>query len=342
MKVLLTGGGSAGHVTPNLSIIEQLEDQGHTCSYIGSYKGIEKEMLKANFPELKYYSICSGKLRRYFSLQNFIDPLFIIIGLFQSVCILLFSRPNLVFSKGGFVSAPVIIAAYILRIPTAIHESDTSPGLATKITSKFAKQIFVSNPDALPFFSSRNKKVTLVDLPIRKFLQVPKSINKTSKKRLLVMGGSLGAKTLNNFILDNFQELTKQFYITHLTGKDHYRSMPNSSENYQKFDFVNQELADIYSKTDIALCRAGATTLNELKHLEIPAVLVPLPTSQSRGEQLTNAQQYSQAHPAEIIPDEKLSLPNFLVAVERVENKKFSKVDKKSSIVTYLLDSSAL
>lgn len=334
-KILLTGGGSAGHVTPNLSLIESFQDRGDTCVYIGSYKGIEREMITS----IKYHPICSGKLRRYFSLKNFIDPIFIILGFFQSILILLKERPDIVFSKGGFIAPPVLLAAKLLRIPSYIHESDSSPGLATKLTAPLANQIFVSDKKSKDALPKKYKNIQIVDLPIQKSLhkgdKSKVNFKDNSKQTLLVMGGSLGAKSINDFISDNFDTLTNQWNILHLTGTEDFNSMPQNSDSYKKYSFITEGLADLYAKADFILARAGATSLKEFKALQKECILIPLPKSQSRGEQIQNSYDFAKKYPAEVILDENLNIENFNLALSSIKGS-YPPEDKSNSILNFI------
>ncbi len=336
-KILLTGGGSAGHVTPNLSLISHFNDKGYSCVYIGSYSGIERQMTKG---KVKYHPIFSGKWRRYFSLKNLIDPFFIVLGFFQSLLIILKEKPNIVFSKGGFIAPPVVIAAWVLRKEIFIHESDYSPGIATKITAPFAKIIFVSDNLAQKNLQQKYNNVELVDLPISQDLLNGDKKNikfkNTKKPTLLIMGGSLGASSLNAFLKENFTTLKKQWNIIHLTGQKEYPDMPDKSPSYIKHSFVQKELPDIYAKADLILARAGATSLKEFKALKKKCILVPLPQSQSRGEQLQNAQDMSEKYPAEVILDENLNLESFNKAAQNLKSKSFPKVKKTQSILDFI------
>lgn len=339
-KILLTGGGSAGHVTPNISIIEHLLSKGNQCFYIGSYHGIERQMIQDYFQgKVKYIPVCSGKFRRYFSIKNLIDPFFIILGFFQSIFQIAKIQPDIVFSKGGFVAPPVVFASKLLRKTIYIHESDSSPGLATKLTAPIADKIFVPDKLTQEKLSQKYSSVHQVDLPIREFLYHgnPSKIKfkDESKPTLLIMGGSLGAKTFNDFLLQNYNQLTKSWNIIHFTGHTDYSKMPPNGSSYIKHSFVQKELADIYAKTNLILARSGATTIQEIKLLKIPAVLVPLPKSQSRGEQIQNAKDYAKDHPAEIIKDNSLSITAFQTAAKKVKSKSFPEKKATNSILQY-------
>ena len=211
-KILFTGGGSAGHVSVNVALIPEFKKQGYEISYIGSKTGIENEMI-GKIPEVKYYQISSGKLRRYFSLENFIDPFKVLKGIVDSLFILKKEKPNFVFSKGGFVSVPVCVAAKVLKIPVVLHESDLTPGLANKINIKFCNHIFTTFEDTQKFLPKG--KASLIGAIVRDDIYTgdrQKAYELTGfnedKPVLLVMGGSLGSKILNDYIWDNIDQLT--------------------------------------------------------------------------------------------------------------------------------------
>ena len=223
-KIAFTGGGTVGHVSVNLSLIPTALAKGHEAFYIGSQKGIEREMIESQLPEIKYHVISSGKLRRYLSFDNFKDIFKVLKGIIDARRVLKKEKPDLLFSKGGFVSVPVVIAARSLKIPTIIHESDLTPGLANKIALKFAKKIYTTFEDTLNYLPK--DKADFVGATVREDL---KSGNKSrgyqltqfssDKKVLLVMGGSLGSKKLNDTIRGNLDALLKTYQIIHLTGK---------------------------------------------------------------------------------------------------------------------------
>ncbi len=289
MHIILTGGGTAGHVIPNIALIEGLKDSAK-ISYIGSKKGIENELIK----DVDFYSVSTGKLRRYFSLTNLLDFFKVPVGIVESFFLLRKLKPDLIFSKGGYVGLPVVIGGWLARIPVIIHESDAIPGLTTKITRKFAKQFWSS------YGIEGSKKV---ELPIRQSLREgDPSKFKKDRDVLLVMGGSLGADALNEFTASHLAELLKQYDIIHITGKG--KQAGKDQEGYTAIEYAGEEMADIYAAADITLCRAGAGTIHELKALGKKAVLVPLPTSKSRGEQFANGK----ASGYQIINEEFLTL----------------------------------
>lgn len=309
-KVLFTGGGTAGHVSVNIALIPEFAKNGYKISYIGSKQGIEKEMVN-KIDNIKYYPISSGKLRRYFDFKNFTDPFRVIKGIFDSIKIIRKERPNFVFSKGGFVSVPVCIAAKILKVPTILHESDLSPGLANKINIKFCNHIFTTFEETLNYLP--HDKSSLIGAIVRDDIY---SGNKqkgyelcqfnNNKPVILIMGGSLGSKIINEFIWNNLEELLREFQIVHIVGKGFYNN-EIEKKGYKQFEFVNKELFDIFSITDFTISRAGANSIYEFLALNIPSILIPLGTNQSRGDQLENAQFFLRKGFSKVVNEEDLS-----------------------------------
>ena len=259
-KILFTGGGSAGHVSVNVALIPEFKKNGYEISYIGSKTGIENEMI-GKISEVKYYKISSGKLRRYFSWENFIDPFKVMKGIVDSLLILKKEKPNFVFSKGGFVSVPVCVAAKLLRIPVVLHESDLTPGLANKINIKFCNHIFTTFEDTQRFLPKN--KASLIGAIVRDDIYTgdrQKAYELTgfneNKPVLLVMGGSLGSKILNDYIWDNINQLTEKYQIVHLVGKGLLNNNIDK-EGYKQFEFLSKELFDVLKITDFVISRAG-------------------------------------------------------------------------------------
>ena len=312
-KVLFTGGGSAGHVSVNVALIPEFKKNGYKISYIGSKTGIEKDMI-GKLSDVKYYKISSGKLRRYFSWENFIDPFKVLKGIIDSLIILKKEKPNFVFSKGGFVSVPVCVAAKLLRIPVLLHESDLTPGLANKI--RFCNHIFTTFEDTKKYLPKG--KASLIGAIVRDDIytgESKKAFELTSfnneKPVILVMGGSLGSKILNDFIWNNIDELTSKYQIVHLVGKGLLNNNIEK-EGYKQFEFLSKELFDILKITDFAFSRAGANSLYEFLALDLPPILVPLGTNQSRGDQIENARFFEKNGFAKVVTEE--DLPTLSVA----------------------------
>jgi len=291
-SIVFTGGGSAGHCTPNLAIMPVFEKDGYDISYIGTKDGIEREIITGK--KIKYYAVSAGKLRRYFSFKNFTDPIRILRGYFQCKKILKRIRPNLVFSKGGFVSVPVVFAAHKLGLPVVLHESDYTPGLANKLCIPRADKICVSFEAAASHIPTG--KCVVTGSPVRQELFSGSKEKGLSLLRfdgqkpvLLVMGGSLGAQSVNELVDQILPELLKTFDIIHIRGAGKLNPDLNGAAGYAQFEYVTDELPDIFAAADMMLSRAGANAVFEILALGIPALLIPLPLEASRGDQILNA-----------------------------------------------------
>ncbi|HDK8104675.1 TPA: UDP-N-acetylglucosamine--N-acetylmuramyl-(pentapeptide) pyrophosphoryl-undecaprenol N-acetylglucosamine transferase, partial [Staphylococcus aureus] len=258
-KIAFTGGGTVGHVSVNLSLIPTALSQGYEALYIGSKNGIEREMIESQLPEIKYYPISSGKLRRYISLENAKDVFKVLKGILDARKVLKKEKPDLLFSKGGFVSVPVVIAAKSLNIPTIIHESDLTPGLANKIALKFAKKIYTTFEETLNYLPK--EKADFIGATIREDLKNGNAHNgyqltgfNENKKVLLVMGGSLGSKKLNSIIRENLDALLQQYQVIHLTGKG-LKDAQVKKSGYIQYEFVKDDLTDLLAITDTVISR---------------------------------------------------------------------------------------
>lgn len=290
-KIAFTGGGTVGHVSVNLSLIPTALSQGYEALYIGSKNGIEREMIESQLPEIKYYPISSGKLRRYISLENAKDVFKVLKGILDARKVLKKEKPDLLFSKGGFVSVPVVIAAKSLNIPTLIHESDLTPGLANKIALKFAKKIYTTFEETLNYLPK--EKADFIGATIREDLKNGNAHNgyqltgfNENKKVLLVMGGSLGSKKLNSIIRENLDALLQQYQVIHLTGKG-LKDAQVKKSGYIQYEFVKEDLTDLLAITDTVISRAGSNAIYEFLTLRIPMLLVPLGLDQSEATKLT-------------------------------------------------------
>ncbi len=290
-RIVLTGGGTAGHVMPHLAILSELRKSNFDVVYIGS-GGIEKELaVKHGIP---FHQISTGKLRRYFSLQNFLDVFRIVVGFFEAFVLMLRLRPAVIFSKGGFVAVPVTLAAWMCGVPVVTHESDYSPGLANKIIGPFSKKILYTFPETQKYLGSG--KAILVGSPVRPDLfsgdvETGRSYCGFSDKKpiLLVMGGSQGAQRINDALRDVLPDLLSKFNIVHLTGKG--KSINVSSPGYRGFEFVGEQLKDIFAASELVVSRAGANSIFELLALNKPMLLIPLEIG-SRGDQILNANSF--------------------------------------------------
>ena len=307
-KIVLTGGGTAGHVSPNIALLPYLEEAGYEITYVGSKNGIEKNLI-ADFG-LPYVGISTGKLRRYFDLKNFTDPFRVLNGFREARRFLKKYRPDVVFSKGGFVSVPVVRAAGSLHIPCVIHESDMTPGLANKLCFSSAKKICCNFPETLEMLPK--DKAVLTGTPIRSELFTGDRDRGLSicgfsadKPVLMVMGGSQGAVSVNNAVRGNLSELLKTFQVVHLCGKGHLDVSLQQTPGYIQFEYVKEDLKHLFAAADLLVSRAGANAICEILALGKPSLLIPLPTKGSRGDQILNANSFAEQGFSEVLEDEK-------------------------------------
>ena len=325
-KIILTGGGSAGHVTPNLALLPQLLAEGIEVHYIGTADGIERTILSER-KDVTYHIISSGKLRRYFSWKNFTDPFRVMRGLFQARRVMREVKPAAVFSKGGFVSVPVVIAAHGKHIPVVTHESDYTPGLANKINAKFADRICVTFEDTLAHVGAKGVHT---GTPIRPELyQGDKERGLAflgfddKKPVLLIMGGSLGASVVNDAVREALPKLLISYDIVHLCGKGKVEEQLNQP-GYRQFEYVNEALPDVLAATDVVVSRAGANAVFEFLALSKPALLIPLPRSASRGDQILNAGYFARKGFAMVLEQESLTPETLLDAVNDLYDRRLS------------------
>jgi len=317
-KIVLTGGGTAGHVTPNIALIPSLKDLGFEILYIGSKDGMEKKLIaRENLP---YEGISSGKLRRYFSLKNFSDPFRVIHGCGEAKKILRDFHPDIVFSKGGFVSVPVVLAAHSLKIPVIIHESDMTPGLANKICYRSADKICCSFPETMKMLPAG--KGVLTGSPIRKELlsgSREKGAELTGFPQgvpvILVIGGSLGSVTVNTSVRECLPELLKEFRIIHICGKGNLDPSLTGKDGYLQYEFVSDDLKDLFALSDLIISRAGANAILEILSLRKPNVLIPLSAAASRGDQVLNAKSFASSGYSYVLEEENLTKDSLLKAV---------------------------
>lgn len=291
-RIVLTGGGTAGHVTPNIALLPALRQAGYDIAYMGSYDGIEKKLI-ADF-DIPYTGISTGKLRRYLDVKNLTDPFRVIKGFSEARKYLKEYRPDVVFSKGGFVSVPVVRAAAALDIPCIIHESDMTPGLANKLCFPVAKKICCNFPETLKMLPEG--KAVLTGSPIRSELAQGNKIAgldmcgfTANKPVIMVIGGSLGAANVNKAVRDALPQLLTDFQVVHLCGKDKIDNLLLATPGYKQFEYIKAELKDLFAMADIVISRAGANSICELLALKKPNILIPLPAASSRGDQLLNA-----------------------------------------------------
>ena len=318
-RIIFTGGGTAGHVTPNIALIEPLLKEGWDVHYIGSSTGIEKELI-AGLNGVTYHEISTGKLRRYFSWQNFIDPFRVLKGYGQARRLIRMLQPDVIFSKGGFVSVPVVLGAG--KVPVIAHESDFSPGLSNRIASHFTDRICVSFEDSLAYMPQG--KAIFTGTPIRPALYEgnrERALAFTGlsgeKPVLLVMGGSLGAQKLNELVRAALPMLNETFDVIHLCGRGK-NDCDCVACGYMQYEYIDKELPDLFALSDIVLSRAGANSVFELLALNKPSVLVPLTSASSRGDQLLNAKYFEKKGYAVSIDQNTASVQTLLDAIDHV------------------------
>lgn len=309
-KIIMTGGGTAGHVTPNIALFPALKEEGYEISYIGSYNGIEKELIKKQ--GIEYFGISSGKLRRYFDVKNFTDPFRVMKGYSEAKKILKHTKPDVVFSKGGFVTVPVVYAAKKLHIPVIIHESDLTPGLANKLAIPNATYVCHNFPETANHLPEEKSRLT--GCPIRKELfegdrdKGLKFLGFDGKKPvLMIIGGSTGAKVINETVRDSLDILTQRFDIVHLCGKDKLDTNYNDVAGYKQFEYISDELSDIFAASDVVISRAGANAICELLALCKPHLLIPLSANASRGDQILNAKSFKKQGFSEVLEEENMT-----------------------------------
>lgn len=331
--IVLTGGGTAGHVTPNIALIPRLQELGYTISYIGSYDGIEKKLIEdLNIP---YYGISSGKLRRYFDPKNFSDPFRVLKGFSEASKLLKQLKPDIVFSKGGFVSVPVVIAAKRRKIPAIIHESDMTPGLANKLCIPAAARVCCNFPETVSHLPA--SKAVLTGTPIRQELlsgnrlHALKFCNFTSARpTILVIGGSLGSVAVNNAVRQILPDLLKDFQVIHLCGKDKLDPSLENTEGYVQFEYIKKELPDLFALADIIISRAGANAICEISSLAKPNLLIPLSANASRGDQILNARSFEKQGYSMVLEEEELTPEKFLEAVRELYRNRQAFIDAMS------------
>jgi len=324
-KIVLTGGGTAGHVTPNIALLPSLKEAGYEVFYIGSYDGIEKKLIEEM--DIPYYAISSGKLRRYKSFKNLSDPFRVMKGFGQSLKLMKQIKPDIVFSKGGFVSVPVVLAAGKNKIPAIIHESDMTPGLANKIAIHAAVKICCNFPETLNFVPA--DKAELTGSPIRAELLCGNKIKGlelcgfTAKKPVvLVIGGSSGAVRVNEAVRNILPGLLEKYQVVHICGKGKTDETLNNVQGYVQFEYSNKELRDLFAMCDIVISRAGANAICELLALKKPNLLIPLSANASRGDQILNAISFKQQGFSSVLPEEDITPETLLEAVNELYNNK--------------------
>ena len=292
-KIILTGGGTAGHVTPNLALLPALREEDFEIHYIGSYNGIERRLIEA--ASIPYDGISSGKLRRYFDLKNFSDPLRVLKGYFEARKLMKKYKPDIVFSKGGFVAVPVVLAAKHYKVPVIIHESDMTPGLANKICIPAASKVCCNFPETLKYLPE--DKAVLTGSPIREELLHGDRLAglqyahlSADRPVILIIGGSLGSVTVNQAVRGILPQLLKTYQVIHICGKGNLDESLIGTEGYVQYEYVDKPLRHLFAAADLIISRAGANSICEILALRKPNILIPLSAAASRGDQILNAQ----------------------------------------------------
>ena len=324
-RIILTGGGTAGHVTPNIALLPALKELGYDIHYIGSYNGIEKELIEQL--GIPYHGISSGKLRRYFSLQNFTDPFRVLKGFGEARKLIKVLDPDVIFSKGGFVSVPVVMAGKQCKVPTICHESDMTPGLANKLSIPSATKVCCTFPETLEHLPK--EKAVLTGSPIRQELLTGDADAartfcgfKDNKPVIMVVGGSLGAVPVNKAVRAILPELLKEFNVIHLCGKGKLDESMTNLEGYVQYEYIKDELKDLFALADIVISRAGANAICEFLALQKPNLLIPLSAAASRGDQILNAHSFERQGFSIVIEEEELTNELLLQSVKKLYDEK--------------------
>ncbi|MCP8615310.1 undecaprenyldiphospho-muramoylpentapeptide beta-N-acetylglucosaminyltransferase [Salirhabdus salicampi] len=332
--IVFTGGGTAGHVVVNLALIPEFLKDGWTVHYIGSHKGIERQLIEP-LDQVTYHSISTGKLRRYFDKENFKDPFRVAKGTLQAIRLLRKLKPQVVFSKGGFVAVPVVTAAKLCRIPAVIHESDYTPGLANKLAFPFAKKVLATFPETVKYLPE--KKAEWVGAVIRDELfqgSRTKGFERckfnNQKPVVLIMGGSSGSQKLNDIIRKNLPHLLKSFQIIHICGIGKV-DQSIQEKGYCQFEYVKDDLKHLFSVTDLVVSRAGANSIFEFLALRKPMLLIPLSRQASRGDQIVNAESFKKQGYARVLEEEELTETNFIKELENLWKEKDDILTKMES-----------
>jgi UDP-N-acetylglucosamine--N-acetylmuramyl-(pentapeptide) pyrophosphoryl-undecaprenol N-acetylglucosamine transferase len=320
-KIVMTGGGTAGHVTPNISLFESLRKRGFSIYYIGSKNGIEKQLIEKE--NIDYFPIEAGKLRRYFDFKNLTDAFRVMQGVFQSYSILGKIKPDIVFSKGGFVSCPVVWAAWLRNIPVVIHESDITPGLTNKLSLPFAKKVCYSFPESSKYIPE--EKGVYTGVPVRNSILKGEKAKgyklcgfEDQKPVIVVIGGSQGSENINKMVRKSLKKLLQKFNICHICGRNNIDTKYSHYIGYKQFEYLDEELAHIFSIADIFISRAGATAIFEFLALQKPALLIPLSRRASRGDQILNARSFQKSGFSRMIEEENITEESFLHEIAEV------------------------
>ncbi|MEK3934520.1 undecaprenyldiphospho-muramoylpentapeptide beta-N-acetylglucosaminyltransferase [Sporosarcina sp. FSL W7-1349] len=325
--ILLTGGGTAGHVSVNEALIPVFSERGYDIHYIGSHEGIEKELIGEGHPDVTYHAIQSGKLRRYFSMKNLTDPFRIGAGVMQAFSIIRKIRPEIIFSKGGFVSVPVVLAAKMARVPVVIHESDVTPGLANKLALPFSNHIFTVFEKTLDYVPAGKATCTGAVIRPELFHGVREEGLRYAgldglKPVLLIMGGSQGSAVINDALRKELPGILDRYDVIHLCGKGNIDEELESMPGYTQFEYVTEGLPHLLAAADFAVSRAGSNAIFELLALHKPMLLIPLSAAKSRGDQILNASLFESSGIALVLQEEEIGKRTMLEEFAILEREK--------------------
>ena len=318
-RIILTGGGTAGHVTPNIALLPRLKELQYDIHYIGSYNGIEKDLIEPF--HIPYHGISSGKLRRYFSMKNFTDPFRVLKGFHEANQLIKALKPDVIFSKGGFVSVPVVMAGKRNHVPTIIHESDITPGLANKLSMPSATKICCNFPETLAYLLE--DKALLTGSPIRQELLKGDRLSglqfthlSPDRPVILVIGGSLGSVKVNTAVRNILPRILEHFQVIHICGKEHLEDSLIGTPGYVQYEYVDKPLKHLFAAADLVISRAGANSICELLALRKPNLLIPLSAAASRGDQILNAKSFEKQGFSSVLEEEQLTDDTLLQAVK--------------------------
>ena len=312
-KIILTGGGTAGHVTPNLALLPALREEDFEIHYIGSYNGIERRLIEA--ASIPYDGISSGKLRRYFDLKNFSDPLRVLKGYFEARKLMKKYKPDIVFSKGGFVAVPVV--------------------LANKICIPAASKVCCNFPETLKYLPE--DKAVLTGSPIREELLHGDRLAglqyahlSADRPVILIIGGSLGSVTVNQAVRGILPQLLKTYQVIHICGKGNLDESLIGTEGYVQYEYVDKPLRHLFAAADLIISRAGANSICEILALRKPNILIPLSAAASRGDQILNANSFAKQGFSTVLEEEVLTADTLSQAIEETYKNRQQFIDKMS------------
>ena len=321
--IFMAGDGTAGHINPNLALVEPLQKAGYRVEYLGQKNEMEYPLVTA--AGLLFHEVASGRLHRSLNPDTLLTPFRIIKGVWQAIRAIRKEKPALIFCKGGFACVPVAIAGKLTGTKVILHESDLTPGLANKLCAPFASKICVTFEQTLQHLPK--EKTVFTGTPIRASLKNGSrekgfeltGLDPAGKPVLMVVGGSQGAGALNDVVSDNLEALLADYQIVHLYGGEISGYVPKEAAGYFALGYAKDEMADLFAMTDLVLSRAGANAINEFLLLQLPSILVPLPLTVSRGDQILNAQHFEEKGFSYVLPQEKLDLQSLQEALKHVQ-----------------------